>query len=238
MLMIFFINEVKFNNGIQFTISGNDFAITIVTYKTNPNSMKKIISIMLSPVILFVMLLQFNALPLPKQDRIALPLSERAGLSTTVVTNGSETIGKTSNHFVSKKTYNSVRNKSEDIIAYAFSLLGTPYLYAGITKENGFDCSGFTTHVFDINGVSIKRSSELQSTEGYAVNRSEAAPGDLVIFTGTDRTVREPGHVGIVISQPGDTIEFIHSSSNGGVKVSQVEGTGYEARFLDIRRVL
>jgi cell wall-associated NlpC family hydrolase len=126
---------------------------------------------------------------------------------------------------------------SETLIAYALSLIGTPYVYGG-TTNGGFDCSGFTSHVFQEFDIPITRSSTTQSEDGVPVDREEARPGDLVVFTGTNPTVREPGHVGIVISEPGDVISFVHSSSNGGVKVSQVEGTGYEKRFLGIRRVI
>lgn len=117
------------------------------------------------------------------------------------------------------------------------SLLGSPYIYAGITPD-GFDCSGFITHVYGKFDVEVPHSSEMQAEEGSFVERENAQTGDLVIFTGTNADVREPGHVGIVISSPGDTIEFVHSSSNGGVKVSQVEGTRYDLRFLQIRRIL
>ncbi|WP_018478194.1 C40 family peptidase [Pontibacter roseus] len=126
---------------------------------------------------------------------------------------------------------------SEPLVSYALGLIGSPYVYGG-TSPNGFDCSGFTSHVFKEFGVPVTRSSGTQSQDGISVEREDAQPGDLVIFTGTNEEVREPGHVGIVISEPGDTISFVHSSSNGGVKISQVEGTGYEDRFLDIRRVL
>ncbi|MEJ8755471.1 C40 family peptidase [Pontibacter sp. H259] len=126
---------------------------------------------------------------------------------------------------------------SKQIIDYAMSLIGSPYLYAGITPS-GFDCSGFVTYVFDAHNLDIPHSSSLQANEGIAITKEEAAPGDLVIFTGTDESVREPGHVGIVISEPGDTISFVHSSSNGGVKVSKVQGTRYDVRFLEVRRVL
>jgi cell wall-associated NlpC family hydrolase len=126
---------------------------------------------------------------------------------------------------------------SDSLIAYALSLIGSPYVYGG-TSNNGFDCSGFTSHVFQEFGVPVTRSSTTQSQDGEPVDRDEAQPGDLVVFTGTNPNVREPGHVGIVISEPGDTITFVHSSSNGGVKISQVEGSGYEKRFLGIRRVM
>lgn len=125
----------------------------------------------------------------------------------------------------------------EKLISYALSLLGSPYVYAGLSPD-GFDCSGFTTYVFAAHDISIPHSSAMQAEQGRSVARQEARPGDLVIFTGTNPEVRKPGHVGIIISSPGDTIEFVHSSSNGGVKISKVEGTRYDTRFLDIRRVL
>lgn len=125
----------------------------------------------------------------------------------------------------------------KQLISYAMSLQGTPYVYAGISPD-GFDCSGFTTHVFDVYGIDIPHSSKMQSNEGMEVTRNESQPGDLIIFTGTNAEVREPGHVGIIISEPGDTIAFVHASSNGGVKISKVEGTRYDLRFLEIRRVL
>ncbi|MBB6610062.1 C40 family peptidase [Pontibacter sp. Tf4] len=127
--------------------------------------------------------------------------------------------------------------EAAEILQYANSLIGSPYQYAGITPA-GFDCSGFVTHVFDRFAMDIPHSSSLQASEGIAVAKDEAAPGDLVIFTGTDETDRTPGHVGIVISEPGDTISFVHASSNGGVKISKVQGTRYDIRFLEVRRVL
>ncbi len=132
---------------------------------------------------------------------------------------------------------NSKETTSSEIIAYAKSLIGSPYEYAGISPS-GFDCSGFITHVFDNFGIEVPHSSAMQATEGFEVRKNEAKKGDLVIFTGTNLDIREPGHVGIVISQQGEDIEFIHSSSNGGVKISKVEGTRYNQRFLEVRRIL
>ena len=128
-------------------------------------------------------------------------------------------------------------NKKKELISYAMSLLGSPYVYAGVSP-NGFDCSGFVTHVFNNFDISLPHSSALQAKEGVHVTREEAKPGDVVIFTGTNPKVRTPGHVGIIISTANENIEFVHSSSVGGVKVSKVEGTGYSRRFLQIRRVL
>ncbi|MCJ8167385.1 NlpC/P60 family protein [Pontibacter sp. E15-1] len=135
--------------------------------------------------------------------------------------------------------YNSGKEtgRHQKIIDYAMSLMGSPYVYAGISPE-GFDCSGFVTHVFAEFEIPVPHSSALQAEEGLGVTRDEARPGDLVIFTGTNPDVREPGHVGIVISGKGEPIQFVHASSNGGVKVSEVEGTRYDLRFLEVRRIL
>jgi cell wall-associated NlpC family hydrolase len=131
----------------------------------------------------------------------------------------------------------STTGSPEPILDYALTLIGSPYVYGG-TSSSGFDCSGFTSHVFEAFDVPISRSSTTQALDGVPVAKEDAQPGDLVIFTGTNMQVREPGHVGIVIATPGDTIEFVHSSSNGGVKISKVQGTRYDDRFLDVRRVL
>lgn len=202
-----------------------------ISHKTNTTAMKKTKAIMMSPVLLLLALLWVEPeLFISPQETNNSPAAE-------------VTSPDTENHAATKAiTAPSVAtpitgNNSDSIVSYAMGLLGSPYIYAGITPE-GFDCSGFVTHVFDQFGMDVPHSSAMQAEEGIPVKRADAQTGDLVIFTGTDPELREPGHVGIVISSPGDTIEFVHSSSNGGVKVSQVEGTGYEVRFLQIRRIL
>lgn len=127
--------------------------------------------------------------------------------------------------------------ESTEVVTYALSLMGAPYVYAGTTPD-GFDCSGFITHVFSSIEVDLPHSSAMQANEGQQITPVAAASGDLIIFTGTDSEIREPGHVGLIISELGEPVEFVHASSNGGVKISQLEGTGYENRFLEIRRVL
>ena len=123
------------------------------------------------------------------------------------------------------------------IIKNGLSRIGTPYIYGG-TTEKGFDCSGFVQYAFKKFNINVPRSSTELAEAGKKVKLHETRKGDILIFTGTNVSDRTPGHVGIVISQAGEPIEFVHSSSNGGVKISQVEGTNYENRFLETRRVL
>ncbi|ALJ00372.1 C40 family peptidase [Rufibacter tibetensis] len=127
--------------------------------------------------------------------------------------------------------------KADSVVAFALQRYGADYTYGGVTEE-GFDCSGFITYVFQQFGMSIPHGTTYQAKLGESVSMQEAKKGDLIVFTGTNLEDRTPGHIGIVITNPPKAIQFVHSSSNGGVKVSEAEGTLYQKRFLDIRRVL
>ncbi|MEX0968312.1 MAG: C40 family peptidase [Bacteroidia bacterium] len=130
--------------------------------------------------------------------------------------------------------------RADSIIAYAETFLGTGYLY-GSSNRKGFDCSGFTHFIYNEFDITIPRSSKYQAGAGVPVPYSEARKGDLIIFTGTNAQVRQPGHVGIVVSRTDTQLTFIHASSSqkeSGVKISEVEGTGYKDRFLEVRRVI
>ncbi|WP_052430550.1 C40 family peptidase [Hymenobacter sp. DG25B] len=131
--------------------------------------------------------------------------------------------------------------RADSVIRFAMRQLGTNYCYAGATPETGFDCSGFVNYVFARFGVPVPHSTALLINTGREVPRSSARPGDIVVFTGTAATATTPGHAGIVISNPGEPLRFIHSSSarkESGVKISTVEKTDYERRFMAVRRVL
>ncbi|MCR5886238.1 C40 family peptidase [Hymenobacter sp. J193] len=131
--------------------------------------------------------------------------------------------------------------RADSLVRFALRQLGTNYLYAGISPETGFDCSGFVSYVFGHYGIAVPHSTALLISTGREVPRAEARPGDIVVFTGTAATSTTPGHAGIVLSKLGEPIRFVHSSSarrESGVKISEVENTDYERRFMAIRRVL
>lgn len=132
--------------------------------------------------------------------------------------------------------------KRDSIVFYALQQLGTNYCYAGTTPATGFDCSGFVQYVFTRFHVSVPHSTALLIDVGQPVPRALAQPGDIVVFTGTAKTSTTPGHAGIVVTAgPEGPLRFVHSSSakrEPGVKISQVEGTDYERRFMQVRRVL
>jgi hypothetical protein len=132
--------------------------------------------------------------------------------------------------------------RRDSLVLFALRQLGTNYCYAGTNPATGFDCSGFVQYVFSRFQVPVPHSTALLIDVGQPVPRDQAQPGDIVVFTGTARTSTTPGHAGIVVTAaPGGPLRFVHSSSarrESGVKISQVEGSDYERRFMQVRRVL
>lgn len=78
----------------------------------------------------------------------------------------------------------------EDIIAFSYTYLGTPYRYGG-TSYSGIDCSGFTMKVFAQFGISLPHGATGQYALCTPVTTAERAPGDLVFFN-TSRTRHRP----------------------------------------------
>jgi hypothetical protein len=132
--------------------------------------------------------------------------------------------------------------RADSIVAFGLAQRGTPYVYAGTSPLTGFDCSGFIMYTFAHFGVPVPHSTALLIDVGRPVARAEAQPGDIVVFTGTATTSTTPGHAGIVVSGRGELpLRFVHASSSRRepfVKVSQVENSDYERRFMQVRRVL
>ena len=126
----------------------------------------------------------------------------------------------------------------DSLVAFGKSLVGAPYLYASSDPANGFDCSGFITYVFNHFGIAVPRSSVDFTDMGIEIPTDFASPGDLILFTGTDSTIRIVGHMGIVESNERGNLLFLHSTSGKayGVVISPLKGY-YEARFVKVIRV-
>jgi cell wall-associated NlpC family hydrolase len=142
----------------------------------------------------------------------------------------------------SAATSAALTGRADSIVAFGLAQQGTPYVYAGTSPLTGFDCSGFIMYTFAHFGVPVPHSTALLIDVGRPVARTEAQPGDIVVFTGTAKTSTTPGHAGIVISRRGEVpLRFVHASSSRRepfVKVNQVEDSDYERRFMQVRRVL
>lgn len=129
-----------------------------------------------------------------------------------------------------------LKQLADSLVSFALSLEGKPYRYGGESPK-GFDCSGFVLHVFKQFNYELNRSSRGQVQQGTAIELEEVKKGDLLFFTGTNPQKKQVGHVGIVISDPFEEVKFVHSSSNGGVKVSVLDGY-YQTRFMQAKRFI
>ncbi|MBR4774470.1 MAG: C40 family peptidase [Bacteroidales bacterium] len=95
----------------------------------------------------------------------------------------------------------------EAILATAKSMLGFPYIWAGMSPK-GMDCSGFVRTVLFMHDIIIPRDSGPMSQVGQRIDKpGDLQPGDLVFFGRRDNGKPSVSHVGFYL---GDN-RFIHS---------------------------
>ena len=135
---------------------------------------------------------------------------------------------------VQNEQLNSPEVSRHELVRFAKTLIGIPYKYASTDPSNGFDCSGFITYVFNHFHWEVPRSSVDFTNVGKQINPIDAKEGDLILFTGTDDSIRIVGHMGIVIENM-DSLKFIHSTSGRayGVTISSLE-EHYKKRFVKV----
>ena len=127
----------------------------------------------------------------------------------------------------------------DKVVAYARKFLGTPYKL-GASGPSRFDCSGYTTYVYKHFGYKITPFTGAQFKEGRPVHGyADLQKGDLVFF-GKRGSVRDIGHVGIVVSVDYNrgSFRFIHASTSGGVVESDSNHPYYMMRYIGARRIL
>jgi len=127
-----------------------------------------------------------------------------------------------------------MHDRASGLTIAARDLIGVRYRRGGTSTESGFDCSGFTRHVFETSlGLVLPRRADEQATAAglVAVKREDLRPGDLVFFNTLKRTF---SHVGIYI---GDN-RFIHSPRPGkNVRTEDMSFAYWAKRFTGARRV-
>lgn len=95
----------------------------------------------------------------------------------------------------------------EAILSTAQSMLGFPYIWAGMSPK-GMDCSGFVRAVLFMHDIIIPRDAGPQSRTGELVQELDSLqPGDLVFFGRWDGDLPRVGHVGFYLGNG----RFIHS---------------------------
>lgn len=158
--------------------------------------------------------------------------SRKSGTGKT--TNRNERTGKS----VPARTINTKFIAADSVVDFAETLIGIPYKYGSVKKEEGFDCSGFITYVFNHFNISVPRSSVDFTNTGKEVPVKDARRGDLILFTGSDRSSGVVGHMGIITENKKGKPLFIHSASgnNKGVMISGLNSY-FEPRVVKVIRV-
>ena len=111
----------------------------------------------------------------------------------------------------------SLDNSPAAILNTARSMLGFPYIWAGMSPK-GMDCSGFVRTVLFMHDIIAPRDSGPQSRVGVRIDKIELlAPGDLVFFGRWNGDTPRISHVGFYLGGG----QFIHSL--GMVKIGSLD---------------
>jgi len=126
-----------------------------------------------------------------------------------------------------------VRDRASDLVVSAMAFLGVTYRRGGNSFDEGFDCSGFTRHVFEHSlGMKLPRQADEQAEAAglIQVGREELRPGDLVFFNTLRRTF---SHVGIYVGEG----RFIHAPKPGAaIRIEDMGSSYWQPRFTGARR--
>lgn len=109
--------------------------------------------------------------------------------------------------------------------------MGTPYRWGGTEPGRGVDCSGFTSGVYQDQGIIIPRTSRAQYAAGDEVSKSELQYGDLIFF---DTLGKGVSHVGIYTGRN----SMVHASSTLGVTTASLGDDYWNRRYIGARRLI
>lgn len=106
------------------------------------------------------------------------------------------------------------------IIQFAETQLGVPYVWGGESPGKGMDCSGLTQWAYSKAGVQIPRVAEDQQKTGTAIPVAQAQPGDL-LFNGN------PAHHVVMAIGGGKIIEAPRTGLN--VRIRSYSPTEFDS---------
>jgi len=120
-----------------------------------------------------------------------------------------------------------------EIVRTAKSFLDVPYRWGGASPVRGFDCSGFSMTVYQLNGLNMPRSSKAQWKVGMPINRDQLSKGDLVFFATTGSG--EVSHVGIYLGEN----NIIHAPGWGKkIRIDSLSKKYYRRHFVGMKSYL
>jgi cell wall-associated NlpC family hydrolase len=125
------------------------------------------------------------------------------------------------------------RERGASLVIAAMGYVGVPYRSGGNGGDGGFDCSGFTRHIYALGlGLMLPRSADEQAAARglVQVDKGDLQPGDLVFFNTLKRTY---SHVGIYIGEG----RFVHAPKTGSeVRIESMRHAYWAERYTGGRR--
>jgi len=121
----------------------------------------------------------------------------------------------------------------DELVKTTMRFIDTPYLWGGTSADTGFDCSGLTMTVYQLNGLNLPRNSKRQFETGYPVHRDNLLKGDLVFFSSNKwGTVT---HVGVYAGNG----QFIHAPGRGKkIRTDSLSDRRYNQQYVGARSYL
>jgi hypothetical protein len=121
----------------------------------------------------------------------------------------------------------------EAMVRTAKDFIGVPYLWGGLSADDGFDCSGLTMTVYQLNGLNLPRHSMRQFDAGTSISKDALLKGDLIFFA--KKGSMRVSHVGIYIGND----RFIHASSQGKkIRIDSLSAAYFTRQFVGAKTYL
>lgn len=121
----------------------------------------------------------------------------------------------------------------DQLLDTAAEFVGIRYKWGGVSQDDGFDCSGLTMAVYQLNGLDLPRTSKSQFQYGKPVAKDALKKGDLVFFA--TRGGKRITHVGIYAGNN----NFIHAPRKGKhIETSSLASNYFASRFIGARTYL
>jgi len=123
-------------------------------------------------------------------------------------------------------TVHQEKTNRQNIVLYAFGLIGIDYRFGGSNPASGLDCSGMVRYIYrNAAAIQLPHNAYRMAQMGRKISRAELKPGDLVFFN----TLHRPySHVGIYIGNH----RFIHAPhTNGKIEISNLNSPYFSKHY-------
>ncbi len=144
---------------------------------------------------------------------------------------------------------NSPVAETENVLAEAYKLIGTPYVYGAVRLHDGkgnflkgftsqkFDCSSLVQYVFYKGaGTLLQVTTRTQFSQGTKVAKSDLQRGDCLYFTNEQRRynvgIERVGHVAVYLGE-----NYILHTASDYARIEQISSARWKF-FLEGRRFL